>query len=113
MAILKGRVLLIFYSCLGAWILNLKCHDAKRDIAGTPVEKCELRGFRSGTNIVYKRELFDVVRKELEDFPGFKILFVYEPCFRKYHKFKAKLDVKSTCFGPFNPEYLGTKAHIA
>jgi len=42
-------------------------------------------------NIVYKREFFDVVRKELEDFPGFRTLFIHEPCFRKFHKFKAKL----------------------
>jgi len=42
-------------------------------------------------NIIYKRELFNVVRKELEDFPGFRTLFVHEPCFRKYHKFKSRL----------------------
>ena len=50
-------------------------------------------------NIIYKRELFDVVRKELEDFPGFKTLFVHEPCFRKFHKFKARLHL--------NPHQLG------
>ena len=42
-------------------------------------------------NIIYKRELFEVVRKELESFPGFRTLFVHEPCFRKFHKFKARL----------------------
>ncbi len=50
-------------------------------------------------NIIYKRELFDVVRKELEDFPGFRTLFIHEPCFRKFHKFKARLHL--------NPHQLG------
>ena len=39
----------IFYSCLGAWIKDLKNYDAKRGVAGTPVKKCKLWGFRSGT----------------------------------------------------------------
>ena len=50
-------------------------------------------------NIIYKREFFDVVKKELEDFPGFKTLFIHEPCFRKFHKFKARLHL--------NPHQLG------
>jgi hypothetical protein len=37
MPILDGMVLEILYSCLGAWIQDFKCHDAKRGIAGTPV----------------------------------------------------------------------------
>ena len=42
-------------------------------------------------NVIYKQNLFDVVKKELEGFPGFRTLFVHEPCFRKYHKFKSRL----------------------
>ena len=42
-------------------------------------------------NFLYKYELFENIKNELEDVPGFKTLFVHEPCFRKYHKFKAKL----------------------
>ncbi len=42
-------------------------------------------------NIVYKRDFFETVKTELEDVEGFKTLFVHEPCFRKYHKFKARL----------------------
>jgi len=49
MPILDGRILLILRSCLGAWIKDLKNNDAKRGVAGNPVEKCGLWGFRSGT----------------------------------------------------------------
>ncbi len=42
-------------------------------------------------NFIYKREFFENIKRELEDVPGFKTLFVHELCFRKYHKFKAKL----------------------
>ena len=40
-------------------------------------------------NILYTRDFFETVKKELETVSGFNTLFVYEPCFRKYHKFKA------------------------
>jgi len=49
MPILEGRILLILPSCLGAWIKDLKNNDAKRGVAGTPVEKCGLWVFWSGT----------------------------------------------------------------
>ncbi len=42
-------------------------------------------------NFIYKREFFENIKRELEMVPGFKTLFVHELCFRKYHKFKAKL----------------------
>ncbi len=42
-------------------------------------------------NIVYKRDFFETVKNELEEVAGFNTLFVHEPCFRKYHKFKARL----------------------
>ncbi len=42
-------------------------------------------------NILYKREFFEDVKKELVDIANFNTLFVYEPCFRKHNKFKAKL----------------------
>ncbi len=42
-------------------------------------------------NILYTRDFFETVKKELETVSGFNTLFVYEPCFRKYHKFKARL----------------------
>ena len=42
-------------------------------------------------NIVYKRDFFKEVQKELNAVPGFNTLFLHEPCFRKYHKFKARL----------------------
>ena len=42
-------------------------------------------------NIIYKKSLFSEIEKELEDQPGFNTLFVHEPCFRKFHKFKARL----------------------
>jgi len=44
-------------------------------------------------NIVYKRDFFETVKKELENVAGFNTLFVHEPCFRKYHKFKARLHI--------------------
>jgi len=46
-------------------------------------------------DIVYNRDFFDTVRKELNDIPGFQALFVYEPMFRKFNKFKAKLHLNS------------------
>ena len=42
-------------------------------------------------NFIYKRDFFENIKSELGDLPGFKTLFIHEPCFRKYHKFKAKL----------------------
>jgi len=42
-------------------------------------------------NFIYKRDFFENIRSELDGVPGFKTLFIHEPCFRKYHKFKAKL----------------------
>ncbi len=42
-------------------------------------------------NIIYKRDFFEIIRNELQEIPGFKTLFVHEPCLRKFHKFKAKL----------------------
>jgi len=42
-------------------------------------------------NIIYKREFFEIIKNELQEIPGFKTLFVHEPCFREFHKFKAKL----------------------
>ena len=42
-------------------------------------------------NIIYKQDFFENIRNELENVSGFKMLFIHEPCFRKYHKFKAKL----------------------
>ncbi len=38
MPILDGMVLKILYSCLGAWIQDFECHDAKRGIADISVE---------------------------------------------------------------------------
>ncbi len=42
-------------------------------------------------NFIYKRNFFEKIKNELEEVPGFKTLFVHELCFRKFHKFKAKL----------------------
>ncbi len=42
-------------------------------------------------NICYERTYFEKIKKKLENFPGFKMLFYYEPCFRKNQKFKARL----------------------
>jgi len=42
-------------------------------------------------NIIYKRDFFEKITNELDGLPGFRTLFIHEPCFRKYHKFKAKL----------------------
>jgi len=54
-------------------------------------------------NIVYKRDFFERVENELNYLPGFNTLFVHEPCFRKYHKFKARLHL--------NPLQLNTIIH--
>jgi len=50
----------------------------------------KLRNFHI-LNVIYKRDFFEIVKKELENFPGFRTLFVHEPCFRKFHKFKSRL----------------------
>ena len=49
-------------------------------------------------NIVYKRDFFESVRSELKDMQGFNTLFVHEPCFRQYHKFKARLHLNESRF---------------
>ena len=54
-------------------------------------------------DIVYNREFFDTVRKELNDIPGFQALFVYEPMFRKINKFKAKLHLNSNQLNELMP----------
>ncbi len=56
-------------------------------------------------NILYKREFFETVKDELGMVTGFNTLFVYEPCFRKYHKFKARLHL--------NPHQLNNVTHLA
>jgi len=55
-------------------------------------------------NIVYKRDFFETVKTDLEDLEGFNTLFVHEPCFRKYHKFKARLHL--------NPHQLNNISHF-
>jgi len=42
-------------------------------------------------NICYDRTYFEKIKKKMENFPCFKLLFYYEPCFRKNQKFKARL----------------------
>ena len=42
-------------------------------------------------NVCYERKYFEEISKKLKNFPGFKMLFYYEPCFRKKQKFKARL----------------------
>ena len=56
-------------------------------------------------NLVYKREFFENVKTELQKVEGFNTLFVHEPCFRKYHKFKARLRL--------NPRQLDHISHLA
>ena len=64
------------------------------------VKSNEVHGLKKLSNlklidIVYNREFFETVRKELNDIPGFQALFVYEPMFRKINKFKAKLHLNT------------------
>ena len=42
-------------------------------------------------NVCYDRIYFKELSKKLDDFPYFKMLFYYEPCFRQNQKFKARL----------------------
>jgi len=55
-------------------------------------------------NICYNRKYFEKIRERLEDFPYFKMLFYYEPCFRKNQKFKARLHL--------NPHQLNHIMHL-
>lgn len=54
-------------------------------------------------NIVYNRDFFETVRKELNDIPGFQALFVYEPMFRKTNDFKAKLHLNTNQLNELMP----------
>ena len=55
-------------------------------------------------NICYKHEYFEEIREKLKNFPAFKMLFYYEPCFRKNQKFKARLHL--------NPHQLNHIMHL-
>ena len=55
-------------------------------------------------NICYDRKYFEEISKKLESFPAFKMLFYYEPCFRKNHEFKARLHL--------NPHQLNHIMHL-
>ncbi len=46
-------------------------------------------------NVLYQREFFETLKAEFADLPGFNALFVYEPIYRKKHKFKSKLHLNS------------------
>ncbi len=46
-------------------------------------------------NVLYQREYFESLKKKFTDLPGFNALFVHEPLYRKKHKFKSKLHLKS------------------
>jgi len=46
-------------------------------------------------NVIYERNKFEKIRKEIIDMPGFNALFLYEPIYRKHHDFKAKLHLSS------------------
>jgi len=46
-------------------------------------------------NVLYQREYFESLKKIFADLPGFNALFVHEPLYRKKHKFKSKLHLKS------------------
>jgi len=55
-------------------------------------------------NIIFERKYFEEISKKLESFPAFKMLFYYEPCFRKNQKFKARLHL--------NPQQLNHIMHL-
>ena len=55
-------------------------------------------------NIIFERTYFENISKKLENFPCFKMLFYYEPCFRKNQKFKARLHL--------NPHQLNYIMHL-
>jgi AraC-like DNA-binding protein len=55
-------------------------------------------------NICYDRRYFEKISEKLEDFPCFKMLFYYEPCFRQNQKFKARLHL--------NPHQLNHIMHL-
>ena len=46
-------------------------------------------------NVLYQRDFFESLKIEFADLPGFNALFVHEPLYRKKHKFKSKLHLKS------------------
>jgi len=56
MPILDGMVLEILYSCLGAWIQDFKCHDAKRDIAGIPVANANYGVFGQALHYIRQKQ---------------------------------------------------------
>jgi AraC-like DNA-binding protein len=47
-------------------------------------------------NIIFKRDYFENLKKEFNNLPGFKALFVDEPLYRKNQKFKSKLHLNSS-----------------
>ncbi len=50
-------------------------------------------------NVLYQRNYFESLKKEFSSLPGFQALFVHEPQYRKKHKFKSKLHLKSQQLG--------------
>ena len=46
-------------------------------------------------NVLYQREFFESLKHALADLPGFNVLFVHEPFYRKKHKFKSKLHLNA------------------
>jgi len=55
-------------------------------------------------NIIFERTYFEDISKKLENFPCFKMLFYYEPCFRQNQKFKSRLHL--------NPHQLNHIMHL-
>ena len=55
-------------------------------------------------NVCYDRIFFEKISEKLNDFPYFKMLFYYEPCFRQHQKFKARLHL--------NPHQLNHIMHL-
>lgn len=64
-------------------------------IHGTQVHKIIKPKNLTLVNIIYERNKFDEIKKQLNALPGFNALFVYEPIYRKHHDFKAKLHLSS------------------